>query len=153
MSQYKCWQVQVIKMLDNLVIRAYAELKVKMEVTAFMEEVYLDEKDYISTYIDKEKGLELDAKIKATHQYFLKLKKAWKKLYDLIDEVCYNTLTDSEKIVFHEFFMNNKSAEEIKNQYKDMNFTLNGIYNTTHKINQQLKRIKIKTWISESEAQ
>lgn len=138
-------------MIDNIIIRAYAELKVKMEVTAFMEELYIEEKEYISTYIDKEKELELDAKIKSTHQYFLKLKKAWKKLYELIDEVCYNTLTDYEKIIFHEFFMNNKTAEEIKNKYKDMGFTLNGIYNVTHKINQQLKRIKIKNWVSEKE--
>lgn len=133
--------------MDNIIIKAYAELKVKIEATAFMEELYIDEKEYISTYIDKEKELELDNKIKATHQYYLKLKKHWKKLYDLIDEVCYSTLSDSEKIIFQEFFMNNKTAEEIKNKYKSMNFSLQGIYNITHKINQQLKRIKLKTYI------
>lgn len=138
-------------MLENIVIRAYVELKVKMEATAFMEELYIDEKEYISTYIDKEKELELDNKIKATHQYFLKLKKSWKKLHDLIDDVCYSTLSDSERIVFHEFFMNSKTAEEIKNKYKDMNFTLQGIYNITHKINQQIKRIKVKNWIFDNE--
>ena len=135
-------------MMDNIIIKAYAELKVKIEATAFMEEIYMDEKEYISTYIDKEKELELDNKIKATHQYYLKLKRNWKKLHDMIDEVCYSTLTDLEKIVFQEFFMNNKTAEEIKNKYKSMNLSLQVIYNTTHKINQQLKRIKLKTWIS-----
>ena len=133
--------------MDNIIIKAYAELKVKIEATAFMEELYIDEKEYISTYIDKEKELELDNKIKATHQYYLKLKKHWKKLYDLSDEVCSSTLSDSEKIIFQEFFMNNKTAEEIKNKYKSMNFSLQGIYNITHKINQQLKRIKLKTYI------
>ena len=134
-------------MMDNIIIKAYAELKVKIEATAFMEQIYMDEKEYISTYIDKEKELELDNKIKATHQYYSKLKRNWKKLHDMIDEVCYSTLTDLEKIVFQEFFMNNKTAEEIKNKYKSMNLSLQVIYNTTHKINQQLKRIKLKTWI------
>lgn len=131
-------------MLDNIIIQTYIELSVKMDATALMEELYIDEKEYISTYIDKEKGLELDQKIKATHQYYLKLKKYKKKLYDMIDEVCYATLTDAEKIIFQEFFINNKTAEEIINKYKGMNFSLKGIYAVTHKINQQLKKISIK---------
>lgn len=137
--------------MDDLVLKTYKELKVKMEVAKFLEEILLDERDYLSTYIDKEKALELDYKIKGTHEYYKKLKKYWKKLYEMIDEVCWSTLNDLEKIVFQEFYMNDKTAEEIHNMYKQLNIPLQVIYNISHKIKSQLKKIKIKSWVGKNE--
>lgn len=137
--------------MDDLVLKVYKELKVKMEVAKFLEEIFLDEKEYLATYIDKERALEVDYQIKGTHEYYKKLKNNWEKLYNMIDEVCYSTLNDIERIVFQEKYMNNLTAEEISQKYKSLNISIQTIYNISHKIKSKLKRIRIKNWVGSKE--
>ena len=47
--------------------------------------------------------------------------------------------------------MNDKTAEEIHNMYKQLNIPLQVIYNISHKIKSQLKKIKIKSWVGKNE--
>ena len=124
-----------------VVLRYYKELRVQLEATKMMEELLLDQLDFLSTMIDEEKKLVIENRIKTIHTYFTKLKSKWKALYDMIDDKCYSTLTDTEKIVFIEKYMEGKTAREITEKHPSINTQT--IYNICLKINKQLNSIKL----------
>ena len=134
-------------MVENIIIETYKELNVKMECAKIMEEIYLDELEHASTIVSEEKKYEIEKKIKEKHQLFLKYKKNFKKLEDLIFENIYVKMTDYEKVIFVDHFLRKKTAEEIVNTHKDMNLSIQSVYNFSNKVNERLRKIKFETYI------
>lgn len=132
--------------IDLLVIKTYKELIVQMEATKLNIELYLAQREFVSVQIDKEKEMYLEKKIKAAQQYLRKIKKLWKELYEMIDNVCYSVLTDYEKIVFKTYFMDNLTAREIVENYPVFK-NENSVWNVASKINKLLRKIPMKNYI------
>lgn len=133
-------------MTDSLVIKTYKELLVQMEATRINIELYLAQKSFVSVIIDKERELYLDKKIKAAEQFLKKIKKLWKELYDMIDEVCYSSLTEKERIVFKEYFMDGYTAKEIVERHGFFESEYS-IYTSATKINKMLRKIPMENYI------
>ena len=133
-------------MTDSLVIKTYKELLVQMEATRINIELYLAQKSFVSVIIDKERELYLDKKIKAAEQFLKKIKKLWKELYDMIDEVCYSLLTEKERIVFKEYFMDGYTAKEIveRHEFFESEYC---IYTSATKINKMIRKIPMENYI------